>query len=261
METGNVSTDSPHPLRRSALALAVLAIAAMALAARADAYIYWANDPFPPPRVTGRAHPDGTHLIPDFIPTIGPAAGVAVNSAHIYWINPCSGAIGRATLNGRAIDQSFITGLAPLPACGPNYLAADDKHIYWAGLSKGAIGRSNIDGNGVDENFIPTGVGVEAVAVDDTHVYWTNVVDVEGRRTAAIGRANLDGTGVNPTWLLNSNGTGPYTAIALDSTYIYWTNQSTGAIGRASLNGDSDEEGFIVGAQDPVGVAVDATHV
>jgi len=241
--------------------LGTLAVAAAALATRADAYIYWANDATPQPSVTGRANLDGTHIIPDFIPGASIASGVAVNSAHIYWINACNGAIGRATLNGRRVNQSFITGLDSPPACGPNYLAADEKHIYWANLSKGAIGRANLDGTGIDENFIPTGVGVRSVAVDATHVYWTNTIDVDGTRTAAIGRANLDGTNVNPSFLLNSNGTGPYVAIALDSTYVYWANQGTGAIGRASLDRMADEEAFIVGAEDPAGVAVDATYI
>ena len=90
--------------RQGALTLTILAIAASALATRADAYIYWANDASPQPSVTGRANLDGTHITPDFIPSASIAAGVAVNSAHIYWINACNGAIGRATLNGRAVN-------------------------------------------------------------------------------------------------------------------------------------------------------------
>ena len=52
-----------------ALTLAILAFAAVAFTARADAYIYWANDASPSPSVVGRANLDGTHVIHDFIPS------------------------------------------------------------------------------------------------------------------------------------------------------------------------------------------------
>ena len=150
-------TGSPRLARRTALILATLAIGALAFAARADAYIYWANDASPSASVVGRANLDGTKAIPDFIPSASITQGVAVNSSHIYWTNVCNGAIGRATLTGRGINQSFITGLIPPnSACSPPSVAADDKHIYWANLSTGAIGRANLNGSGVNENFIPS---------------------------------------------------------------------------------------------------------
>jgi len=43
--------------------------------------------------------------------------------------------------------------------------------------------------------------------------------------------------------------------------YVYWANLSAGTIGRANLDGSGANQGFIAGASNPVGVAVDGQHV
>ena len=43
--------------------------------------------------------------------------------------------------------------------------------------------------------------------------------------------------------------------------YVYWTNWGTDTIGRANLDGTDVNRSFITGADDPLGVAVDAGHV
>src|SRR5262249_51919024 len=42
---------------------------------------------------------------------------------------------------------------------------------------------------------------------------------------------------------------------------LYWTNPSSGAIGRANIDGTRPDIFFIVGARDPVGVAVGGGHI
>jgi hypothetical protein len=37
---------------------------------------------------------------------------VAVNSAHVYWTNNGANIIGRADLNGKNANQSFIAGVS-----------------------------------------------------------------------------------------------------------------------------------------------------
>ncbi len=43
--------------------------------------------------------------------------------------------------------------------------------------------------------------------------------------------------------------------------YVYWANYGTDTIGRADLDGTNVNRSFITGAEDPLGVAVDAGHV
>ena len=43
--------------------------------------------------------------------------------------------------------------------------------------------------------------------------------------------------------------------------YVYWTNSGTDTIGRADLDGTNVNPEFITGADNPVGIAVDANHV
>lgn len=43
--------------------------------------------------------------------------------------------------------------------------------------------------------------------------------------------------------------------------YVYWTNYSTGAIGRAQLDGSGVQPAFIAAGTHPTGVAVDASHI
>jgi hypothetical protein len=45
------------------------------------------------------------------------------------------------------------------------------------------------------------------------------------------------------------------------SGFVYWTNPSTGAIGRANLDGSGANPRFITGAGDPEDLAVDARHI
>jgi virginiamycin B lyase len=43
--------------------------------------------------------------------------------------------------------------------------------------------------------------------------------------------------------------------------FIYWANFNSGTIGRANLDGTGVHQSFITGADNPVGVAVDASHI
>jgi hypothetical protein len=46
--------------------------------------------------------------------------------------------------------------------------------------------------------------------------------------------------------------------------FVYWANFGGGSgttVGRASVDGTGAEQGFISGAKDPIGVAVDASHI
>ncbi len=67
--------------------------------------------------------------------------------AYVYWNNESG--IGRANLDGTAIDESFIVLGHP----GAGSVAVDARHIYW--IQRDGIGRAKLDGTGVDRRFIP----------------------------------------------------------------------------------------------------------
>ena len=227
------------------LAVSTLLLVMPALGARADAYIYFANDG------TGsvaRFDPSNGHGTLDFVS--GGPDGVAVNSTYIYWTNEDTFTIGRANLDGTDVDQNFITGLLA------NAVAANDKFIYWTEVGAGSdsIGRARIDGTGFDPTFISNLTNAGGIAVDAKHIYWTN----GGTTTtnAAIGRANLAGTIVDPTYIPGRPGDGDYNGVAVDSKYVYWTNDrgtggAAGSISRADLGVDDIDLDFITPSARP----------
>lgn len=165
--------------------------------------------------------------------------------AFLYWTSG-DNSIGRASLDGSAVQQSFIGGVSA--PCG---LTVDGAHVYWANPGTQSIGRANLDGSGANPNFI-TGTRGCGVAVDGAHVYWSNL------NTSSIGRANLDGSGVDQKFIpVAANACG----LAVDAAHIYWANLTSGTIGRANLSGTGVNQNFITGASGPCGVAVDAAHI
>ena len=189
---------------------------------------------------------------------------------NIYWTNNFTGTIGRAQLDGKGIDESFITGAQNLIA-----VTVHGDHIYWtnvgpAGLGNGPIGRARLDGTQVEQDWIIAG-GPAGVVVEGEHIYWTN----DGGAGAlgggqSVGRARLDGTQIEQSFITgasNPNG------IAASRTHVYWANAGTGTVGRARLDGSEVNqsfitEGFIVSppgdpldAIGPVGMAVAGDHL
>jgi hypothetical protein len=198
--------------------------------------------------------------------------------AFVYWPHwnnlgfdrgEMPGAIGRANLDGSAVNKRFVTDIF---ACG---VAVDGAHIYWGGGSNrpSSIGRAELDGSAVKQRFI-TDVGQTCgVAVDGTHIYWASESSPEPQPNfefipSTIGRANLNGSAVNRSFIpvsqLISSPALPATGacgVAVDGTHIYWANGDFGTIGRANLDGTAVNQSFIAGAADPCGVAVDGAHV
>jgi hypothetical protein len=168
-------------------------------------------------------------------------------SAYVYWSNVKTGTIGRATLEGTEVDQSFITGA---DASG---VAVQGKYIYWADGATSAIGRANLAGGEVDPSFIPGDGQAIGVAVHGSYIYWSNVAD----RT--IGRATLAGAEVNERFI---PATGP-DGVAVNSSFVYWVNNEPGGftIGRANLDGSGVDQSLITDPFVPEGVAVDNSHV
>ena len=179
-------------------------------------------------------------------------AAAPAADAYLYWANKYENQIGRARLDGSAVDQGFVT-VASSGASHPVGVAVDSGHLYWANFEDDdTIGRANLDGTGVDQQFVTGASDPVGVALDAGHVYWTN------RGTGTIGRAGLDGS--QPKQDFIGGVTEPY-GLAVDGAHVYWSDKTTGAIGRADLDGSDPDPTFITGAAAPTAVAVDATHL
>jgi Calx-beta domain len=288
-----------RPRTSVAVLSAAFLLLGLALAPRAGAAVYWGNAVGPvfglPGTTIGRANNDGTGINQNFIGGASTPSAVAVDAAHVYWLNDDDRSIGRANLDGTGVNQRFLVGTnagtltvagahiywtdvitgdrigrANLDGTGvdpnfitgasqPAWVAADGAHVYWSNSNSHRIGRANLDGTGVDQGFIDVGLNRRPVGlvVNATHVYWIDSV------AEVIGRANIDGTGVTPAFV----PTGPLPfGMAIDSAHIYWTNQfpspdglSGGTIGRANLDGTDVTQTFLAGLADPLGVAVDVS--
>jgi urease beta subunit len=237
-----------------AVLVAALLLLALALAPKAGASVYWTDGVGPvfglPGTTISRANNDGTGVNPNFIGGASTPSAVAVDAAHIYWINEdFDHSIARANLDGTGVNQRFITGV------NAGTLAVDGAHIYWSNvLSTDTIGRANLDGSGVNQAFITGAHLPSGIAADRAHVYWTN------SDTHAIGRANLDGTGVNQSFIDVGLGRRP-TGLAVDAAHLYWADIRATSIGRANIDGTGVNPDFVPAGDLPFGIAVDSAHI
>jgi hypothetical protein len=178
-----------------------------------------------------------------------PLAFAASAHAYVYWGDYQGGTIGRANLDGTAVEDSFIQAGGK-----PNAVAVTSSHIYWANETGGTIGRANIDGTAVEPNFI-TGINEPfGVAVNSSSIFWTSLGANE------IGRANLDGTGKKLNFVPSVETP---CSIALDSGHVYWGTASlTSFVGRASLTGSSPEPEWVnLHTYTPCGLATNSANV
>jgi hypothetical protein len=169
---------------------------------------------------------------------------------YLYWANGTAKTIGRASLNGSGVKQSFIsTG----GANGPVGVAVNGQYIYWTDGGDDTIGRANLDGTGVNNAFISTATtSPVGIAVDSNFIYWT-----DSSAGDSIGRANLDGTGVNTSFI---GGLSYPLGIAVNASSIYWSTGDDGSIGRANLNG-SGVNGSFISSGEAAQIAIDANNV
>jgi hypothetical protein len=107
-----------------------------------------------------RANLNGSGVEPNFIPVEGPCQ-IAVAGGYIYWSSFLGQSIGRADIDGRAVDQRFITGLAHVfgVAVGGGYIYWDAEENPEDKLDRSGpvwTGRANINGTDIRQRFIRT---------------------------------------------------------------------------------------------------------
>lgn len=221
-------------------------------------FIYWAHS-IGTQGYIGRAKLNGTVSEPEWI-KVGEftVASVVVTATNVYWANTLEGAgattgksIGRATIAGATVTNTFITGLGM-----PDGLSTNGTYLFWTNRNTNSIGRALIGGTEVKPEFIKVTVKEQFVgtACNATFVYWANS---EGH---CMGRAEVGGTKVEQEWLKNINAC--YLP-AVDATYIYWSEYFNDTIGRALLTGASVETEYMKGSAGgrPYGTAVDGTYL
>lgn len=189
-----------------------------------------------------RANLDGSLFQEKFIDTgWGGICAIAVDSSHVYWADGHDHTIGRANLDGTAVDNDFITLADQTHPCG---LALDSEYLYWPNLGTDTIGRAQLDGSEIDESFILTVPHPCAIAVNQTGIYWASETEDEIWRT--------DIGGVNgPELVIDENATDSC-GLALAGPHLFWVESDAGTIGRANLDGSEPLPTFITGGHYPV---------
>ena len=243
-------TNAPWTIQRAGLdgagvdsTFAFPSVPVDALAADAD-YVYWAGLGSP---AIGRAAVDGSTTEPLFVSGISGATAIAVDDQYVYWAaGAVPATIGRVELDGSNPNPSFIsTGTGQISG-----LAVDGQHVFWAKRFDQQIGRASIDGGDIDEELLTGIADVVSVASDGQHLFWTT------NQGDQIGRASIDGTGYLPGLVATPDPLG----IAHHAGYLYWTSTS-GAIGRAAVDGSNATAGFLAGALNSKAIAAAADPV
>ena len=192
-------------------------------------HLYWINGD---DNSIGRARLNGTRRNQRFIGGVIFARDLVVTRRHIYWTSDqtigSDASIGRASVDGTAIDRAFI------PLSGPEFttpLEVDVRggYIYWANAYPTyTIGRARTDGTEVDERFITDGVSNPfGLAVDRFHIYWSN------RGTRSISRASIDGSNPEIEFI---EDTGRVPSLDVHRRFLYWPTPGN-EIARARRNG------------------------
>src|SRR5579863_798383 len=155
----------PNRVRLLAFAATAAVVVSAWGSARADAFIYWANQGG---TTAGRSNLDGSAINESLLSGTYAPFAVAVDGQHIYLADFFHGTIQRANLDGSSADPAFITG-----AWSPRGMAVDGQHIYWATYGYGTVARANLDGTGINNSFISGGNFTGGVAVNGQPISWT----------------------------------------------------------------------------------------
>jgi hypothetical protein len=129
-----------------------------------DQHIYWSENGFfgDHNHEIVRANLDGTdrHTIVAIYDSHRGPGYMAVDAAHLYWTYAGDNEIARAGLDGSALEDHFLTGVAI--AYG-GLLAVGDSNMYYGG--RGTLGRVGLDGSGRIPGLI-TGTQLTGLTVD-----------------------------------------------------------------------------------------------
>jgi low-density lipoprotein receptor class B len=274
--------------RLTGMLVAVTLALGLGLAARANAFVYWTDSVKRIGRATQDAQPAifSSRVQPSFLSVVTAqshefaACGLAVDSAHIYWLT-FGGTIGRANLDGTGASELF--GELPSTGRGPCGIAVSGSHaradIYftWNRLQPDGTGIGGIGDLELGESGFPVAVFLNrtgqplpepcGLAYQLGYLYWSD----NGRGgNASIGRLDFNRFEERPNFI-SGPSVNPSCGVAVDSNFIYWSahhhNPDASGIGRANLDGSSPSEvnflspGRFMPSNTPCGVAVDSANI
>lgn len=194
----------------------------------------------------------------------GQPAGIAVDSANIYWIDQVQydggtsgGSLVKLPLTGGP-PITLATGLSETFALAIN---STNVFFYSSNGSSGSVMTVPLSGTGLSTAttaalgaFYPLGI-----AIDSTNVYWT---DIEGGN---IMYASLGAINAAPTILASGQGTAGSTSgepldIAVDATNVYWTTRQGGTVMTVAKSGGTPVT-LAAGGSFTGPIGVDASYV
>jgi Low-density lipoprotein receptor repeat class B/WD40-like Beta Propeller Repeat len=185
-------------------------------------FIYWTNaaDGKDGDGTIARAELDGSagSVELSFITGASNPQGIAVDGTNVFWVDAGSSnsthTIGRAALDGSAVNQEFITTGVEVPAG----VAVNATNIFWTSNNgpNSFVVQRDLAGTVASEKFIFDGSSnLRDLAVDSQYVYWAR----EG--ADAIGRAKLDLSEVEKEFI---TGTSEPQGLAVDGAHLYWSS-------------------------------------
>ena len=176
---------------------------------------------------------------------------LAVSATNLYVAYPSdTGRVGRCTLDGESVDDSFITGMGS--AAGAMALSPDQSTLFVTDHYSNTIGEYDA-ATGVAINAaliagldLPTGI-----AISGSHLYVANA------GAGTIGEYNLDGTVVNSALVTGLSGGYQLGHIAVLGNSLYVTDIGRGVVGEYdATTGATINAALISGLQGPTAIAV-----
>jgi hypothetical protein len=178
------------------------------------------------------------------------AAGVAVDSADVYWVSGNAGVTVQSAPVGGGSANLLGTASGALSAGG---LSVQQGFLYFAasaGGAGGAIFQISIGGGGAPTALKTFAAGTPSdVVTDTTNVYWTDLSAGAG----SVFSMPLGGGTV--TTMASSLGRPHH--LAVDSTNVYTADSTGGSVFEIPLGSSGVTPKVLVSGTNPMGVAAD----
>lgn len=193
---------------------------------------------------------------------------LAVNDAHVYWLEWNGGDVRRAPLSGAAAGE-IVASISSTPDFGR--IAVGETFVFWATRNE-EVGVWAAPITALTQQVLPLAVGASSgravqkvvhptgVAADATHVYFSHGGD--GMNPGGVLRREIASVAAGEdvaaeVVAADDSGAGD---LALDDTHVYWVT-SGGDVRRRGKDGSGPVETIAQSQASPIAVAVDDVFV
>jgi len=148
--------------------------------------------------------------------------GIAVNGAHVYWVNAEGDIVRRWPKQGGAVENFSVTRDRPYA------IAADDTHVYWVSQEQeGELARAPVTGGPMERLVALPYNSTTRLVADGAHLYWNS---------SSVARvARVPKTGGAPEPLMSS--TRSMSEPSADATGVYFTEGAGAQVLRVAPDG------------------------